>query len=104
MLRNTLCFLAAVAILVTGAACDRVAAPAATASSGIEALRAFAGAVERGQDTAFTARYAGTDGLPVTVAQEPPRRSYQSATSTYLLQPDGAYLCRTAIEPASCEQ
>jgi hypothetical protein len=104
MLRNTLYTLAAAVVLVTGAACDSPASPRSNAGSGAAALHAFAAAMERAQEATYTAEYASLDGPPVVLAQEPPRRAYRGSAGAYVLQPDSAYLCRTAVEPAGCEQ
>jgi hypothetical protein len=89
---------------IAGVACSpRAGGPTsdgrAQASRDVEAL-----VVEfsRGQEANYTAEYAATDGTAVTVAQAPPRHSYQNMNITYILTPDDAYLCHPA--PSRCQR
>ena len=61
---------------------------------------ALGDAVSRGADLTYTATYGTASGATVSVTQEVPRRAYRGASVTYLLDPDVAYLCRSA----ACER
>jgi hypothetical protein len=70
-----------------------------------QALRDFAATLAGGQELTYTAIYATASGVPITAAQEAPRRVYRSAAAVYLAGPDATVLCRTpAGEPAACNR
>lgn len=85
---------------IVGTACSP---QKATSQADTAALRpdtvalALGDAISRGAELSYTAVYSTTSGASVTVSQEPPKRAYRSATVTYLLDPDVAYLCRTTV-------
>jgi hypothetical protein len=66
-------------------------------------LARLSGSLARGADADYTAEYSA-GGVLVTVAQAPPRRAYRAAGSTYLVDPDSAYLCRATRSPVRCDR
>lgn len=70
-----------------------------------QALRDFVATLSGGQELTYTATYATAAGVPVTAAQEAPRRAYRSAAAIYLAGPDATVVCRTPVdEPAACNR
>ena len=85
---------------IAGVAC---APRSAVGQAGAGALRpdtvalALGDAISRGADLTYAAVYGTASGATVAVTQEAPRRAYRGASITYLLDPDVAYLCRSAV-------